>query len=124
MILEPRQMWSLERELETPGGEKDLEVLKDLHKLHRLNEHTGVRIPQYWAKIVLGGVREILLSFPQVRFGGIHENHNRLHLNCIPTHRPLNAIKYRIYNELDDCIINVIDEMLNRRQRPHFLSIS
>jgi hypothetical protein len=122
MILEPKVMWGITREMDTTESGDDVEKLVDFYNLHRLNGNTAIILPSYWASTVLAHMEKMVDSFPQMRFGSVLEVKNRLRVVTIPSHVKVDTMKVILYNEIDNLILNVVDELLTREKRPFFLS--
>jgi len=121
MILEPHHMWRLAREMNVPAAEMFEQKLIDLHKKHSLSTSDRVIIPNYWAETVYYGIVKLIDKFPEIKFGGIYDDKNKLRIYTIPSHTPIVAIKWNIYNDVDKLIIATVDRLIQSPKSRAFL---
>ena len=121
IIVEPYEMRMLAREMNCDLFDSASAELIEIHTNARVNTHNSVIIPKYWSVVVLGGIKHMLDEFPQLKFGSIHEDKNRLRMFTVPTHRPVERLKTRLYVELDTMILNVIEGFVKSDLKPFFL---
>lgn len=123
LIVEPYEMRMMGRELKSPEFDADFEALSEIHANTRAATHSEVMIPKYWAPTVLSHLKQMLSEFPNLKFGGIIEDKNRLKLYTIPTHRPVELLKVALYNDIDTLVLDTIDRLVKGDTKPLFLRI-
>lgn len=121
MILEPHHLWRLTREMDVPATEMFEQKLTDLHNKHVLGNTGKILIPRYWAETVYYGLKKMIDEFPQIRFGSIYADSNTLKIYTVPSHGPVEAMKFEIYNQIDALIIETINKLLKSPKRSQFL---
>jgi len=121
MVLDPKVLWSVTREMDDDKAVLAAAELTRFYNLHKLGVHSIVMIPSYWASIVLEGLTEMVEKFPQLKLGSILESKHRLVIHTVPTHRLVENLKYILYNKIDILIMKTIDDLLSREKRPYFL---
>jgi hypothetical protein len=122
MIVEPHELQYMARELDDGVFKEHSEKLIKFHLRHRVNVHSEVNVPMYWAETILTGLKKIQEGFPQMRFGSILEEKNKLKMFTIPTHTPVNKMKIVLYNEIDKLILSTITGLTKGNKKPNFLS--
>jgi len=121
IIVEPYEMRLLAREMKCDLFKQVELALVELHMEHRVNAHNNVMVPKYWCQTVLTGLTDMLDEFPNLKFGSIIEEKNRLRMYTVPTHRPVEKLKVELYNKIDDLVLNTIDSFVKSDMRPFFL---
>ena len=121
MILEPHHLWRLTREMDVPAAEMFEQKLMGFHGKHVLGSASTVLIPRYWAETVYYGLKKMVDEWPQIRFGSVYAESNTLKIYTVPSHRPVEVMKFEIYNQIDDLIIEAIDRLLKGPKKPQFL---
>ena len=122
MIVEPGELKVMAIELDSPVAKQQASNLVDYHIKHRINSTSMVIVPMYWAETLLVGLKKMRKEFPQLRFGSILEDKNRLRLVTVPTHRKVEDMKIGLYNEIDTLILKTIDHIVKGDKKPSFIS--
>ena len=122
MIVEPGELKVMAMELDSAAIKQQASSLIDYHVKHRINDTNIVMVPMYWAETLLVGLKTMRKEFPQLRFGSIIENRNRLRIITVPTHKKVEDMKIRLYNEIDMLILKTIDHIVKGDKKPSFIS--
>jgi len=122
MIVEPSELRMMARYLEGKETEQYADELTEFHSTRRISDRNVVSVPWYWAKTLLPGLKKIHEKFPQMRFGSVLEEKNRLKIYTIPTHLQVEKMKIALYNEIDKLILDTVDHIARSDKKPFFLS--
>lgn len=96
------------REIDLPRMKEHSRQLVDIHKARRVAPHNSVVIPEYWSEVVLNGVLDLISINPDIKFGNINENKNKLRIYAVPIDTGVRNILYDVYNEVDRLIADTI----------------
>ena len=121
MILEPYNLDRLATKFSVPVHEVFERKLTRLHRQYRMNIHNNVFVPKYWAETVFYGVQDMIKRFPEIKFGSIIEDKHRLRLYMSHHDGEAEFVKYKLYNAIDNLIIDTIDHLLKGDTKPSFL---
>ena len=112
MILDPRQLRFLSREMDSPACEIFESKLQDLHYRNKIDSSNMVLIPRFWSETVFYGIQKMLKELPNLKIGSIVELKNRLRIYTIPTTGRIEVMKIKLYNEIDTLALETIDRLL------------
>jgi hypothetical protein len=121
MIITPIQLMQMTRQLNSKSNEAAAVELAEFHKKHSNVTYSNLNIPNYWAPMVLSNVETMVWKFPQVKFGSILEDKGALRLYITPTHKRLEDMKFSLYNDIDELILDSLDRFVRSKDKPAFL---
>jgi len=109
MILDPKHLEKLEDACTDPIENVSRIDLLELYDAHRVNKFTTLNIPDYWVGTIHEGLTDILERFPNIKFGSITSEKNRLKIYTIPTSRAIEKMTNDLYGRIDALIQVAID---------------
>jgi hypothetical protein len=121
MILEPRHVWAIAREIESPSMDTTVKAMEILFKEHALNPASTITVPKYWALTVLSSMRAMVAEFPRLKFSAIYEYRCKLSISTIPDNQRLQVMKLELVNKIDDIILEAITALSKQTLVPFFL---
>jgi hypothetical protein len=121
MIIDPREIQILGREMSTASDDVFGKKLVELHKSHKLNTTSIVLIPEFWCETVLYGVQEMVKEIPSIKLGSILEFKNRLRLYTIPAYAVVEELKVKLYNKIDTLTLDAVETLMRGTKKPFFM---